>query len=89
MILVRVVTCVTVQSSGEETWSQVILRDESACLPVDRVNCTDSHLSMNGNHQYLLLPSLSTGRRPHKFSVAATHRNYLKPESAKETEDFA
>ena len=54
MILVRVVTCVTVQSSGVETWPQVILRDESACLPVDRVNGTDSHLSVNGDHQYLL-----------------------------------
>ena len=88
MILVRVVICVTVQSFGEETWSQVILRDESACLPVDRVNGTDSHLSVNGNYQYLLLPGLSAGRGSHKFSVAATHRNYLKPEPAKETEDF-
>ena len=75
-------------SVGKEIFPQFLLRDESACLPVNCVNGADRHLPVHWNNQYFFMPG-SFEWTARKFRVATLHRDHFKTEPAGNTQDFA
>ena len=54
-------------SVGKEIFPQVILRDESTSLSVNRVEGADRHLPVYWNNQYFFLPGVSVEWNAHKL----------------------
>jgi hypothetical protein len=60
-------------SVEKEIFPYFLPRDESACLPVNRVNGTGGHLPVHWNNQYFFLPGASFEWSAYKLRVAALH----------------